>query len=102
MKTKIGSLLATGCVALVLTACGPSYVGMRVGPPPPAPVSGYVGVAPGPGYVWMDGFWDLRGGRWSWVGGRWVVPPRPHATWVSGYWAPRGGHYYWHAGRWRY
>lgn len=101
MKGTIGMVLLVGLAAWTLTACGPSYVGVRVGPPPP-PVAGYVGMAPGPGYVWTDGFWDLRGSRWVWVSGRWVVPPRPRAAWVAGYWAPRGGHYYWHPGRWRY
>jgi hypothetical protein len=101
MKAKFGTLLAAGFAALTLAACGPSYVGMRIGPPPPVPVNAYMGVAPGPGYVWTAGYWDLRGDRWHWVDGRWVVPPRPRAVWVSGYWAPRRGRYYWHPGHWR-
>ena len=100
MKAKSGMLLAVGFAGLMLAACGPGYVGMRVGPPPP-PVYGYAGVAPGPGYVWTDGFWDLRGGRWAWVNGRWMRPPRPRAVWVAPYWAPRGGRYYFHSGHWR-
>ena len=101
MKARFGSLMAIGAAALALAACGPTYVGMRVGPPPPVPYNAYVGVAPGPGYVWTDGFYDLRGGRWTWVGGRWVVPPRQRAVWVAPRWEPRGGHYYFHAGHWR-
>ena len=101
MKPRSGMLLAVAAAGLTLAACGPSYVGMRIGPPPPRPVTGYAGVAPGPGYVWTEGFWDLRGGRWHWVQGRWVVPPRRHTVWVSGYWAPHGGRYRWHAGHWR-
>lgn len=50
-------------------------------PPPPAYVGGY-GVAPGPGYVWAVGFYDLRGSSWVWVRGRRVRPPRPYAVWV--------------------
>ena len=92
--------MTAGLALATLAACGPAYVGARIGPPPP-PVVGVVGVAPGPGYVWTDGFWDLRGSRWVWVGGRWMRPPRPHAAWVPGYWAPRGGHYYWRRGYWR-
>ena len=44
-------------------------------------------VAPGPGFVWTDGFWDLRAGNWSWVSGRWVHPPRLRAVWVPGNWS---------------
>ena len=101
MKATTGMLLAVACAVLTLAACGPAYVGMHVGEPPPRPVMGYVGVVPGPGYVWTDGFWDLRGGRWYWSSGRWVVPPRPHAVWVTPRWEPRGGHYYFRQGHWR-
>ena len=67
--------------------------------PPPPPVETVV-VAPGPGYVWVDGEW-LWNGRWVWVGGHWLVPPRPHAVWVRGYWGrgPRG--YFRVGGHWR-
>src|SRR4051794_14739753 len=51
MKARSGMLLAVAAAGLMLAGCGPTYVGMRVGPPPPRPVTGYVGVAPGRGYV---------------------------------------------------
>jgi hypothetical protein len=102
MNAKLGLFAATTLMGLLLAACGPSYTAVRVGPPPPRPAAvGYVGVAPGPGYVWTDGYWDLRGSNWYWVNGRWLRPPRPHTTWVPGYWAPRQGRYHWHPGRWR-
>jgi outer membrane lipoprotein SlyB len=67
--------------------------------PPPAPVETVV-VAPGPGFVWIDGEW-IWSGRWVWVGGHWGYPPHPHAVWVRGYWSrgPDG----WHRapGHWR-
>jgi len=98
---KFGMTLAIGFAALTMAACGPTYVGMGVGPPPPRPVVAYRPAAPGYGYVWTDGYWDLRGDRWHWMEGRWAKPPRPHARWESGYWAPRNGRYRWHPGRWR-
>ncbi|MDE3068556.1 MAG: YXWGXW repeat-containing protein [Verrucomicrobiota bacterium] len=52
-------------------------------PPPPPPQT--VVVAPGPGYVWVDGEWVWRG-RWVWIGGHWAYPPHPEAVWVHGYW----------------
>ena len=67
--------------------------------PPPPPVETVV-IAPGPGYVWMEGEWVWNGG-WFWMGGHWGMPPYPHAVWVPGNWnrGPRG----WHGtrGHWR-
>jgi hypothetical protein len=101
MKRQIGILASTVLAGLALAGCGPSYVGVRVGPPPAPRSVGYIGVAPGPGYVWTDGYWDLRGSSWHWVDGRWMMPPRPRARWVPGYWTPHHGSYRWHSGRWR-
>lgn len=88
--------LVTLVLGLTAVACGSSYYAVRI-PPPPPPRYGVLGYAPGPGYVWVDGFWDLRGGRWFWSPGRWVLPPRHRAVWVSPYWAPRGRGYYFRA-----
>jgi len=100
MKTKIfaGAVLAFGSL---LAACGPgAYVGVGYGPPPPR--YGVVGVAPGPAYVWTDGFWDWRGGGWVWAPGRWMRPPHPGAHWEPGRWDVRGGRgYRFHRGHWR-
>jgi hypothetical protein len=71
-------------------------------PPPPPPRAGIVGYAPGPGYVWCDGYWDLRGGRWFWVNGFWNRPPHQRAVWVPSYWERHGRDYRFHRGRWRY
>ena len=68
--------------------------------PPPAPVETVVGVAPGSGYVWLDGEWEWDG-TWVWVAGHWGYPPYPHAIWIRGDW-DRGPHG-WHRspGHWR-
>jgi hypothetical protein len=58
-------------------------------PPPPPPAETVV-VAPGPGFVWLDGEYVWNGG-WIWVAGHWGYPPYPHAVWVRGYWG-RGPH----------
>lgn len=85
-----------------LTGCGGGYyrAGVVVGPPPP-PVYGPVGYAPGPGYVWMGGYYDLNGGRWYWRDGHWGRPPRPGAVYVTPYWERHGGSYRYHQGHWR-
>jgi len=69
--------------------------------PPQAP--SYANVRPpmpGPGYYWVDGYWNLVGGRYSWVGGYWMRPPYAGVYWVAprysagrffvGFWG--GGH----------
>lgn len=86
----------TGCAARA-TYYGPGYV--RVAPPPPR-VEVY-GLAPGPGYVWVGGFWDWRGGGYAWTPGYWSRPPRPRAVWVPGYWSHRHDRYYYRRGYWR-
>src|SRR5581483_9549878 len=77
-------------------------VGIRVGVMPPPPrVVGVVGVAPGPGYVWTNGYWDWSGGRWVWVEGRWLRPPGPHRVWVEPRYHRYHGYYHYHHGYWR-
>ncbi len=96
-------LLLVGTVLLgtLLSACATGgYVGARFGPPPP-PRYGVRGYAPGPGYVWTDGYWDLRGGRWFWADGRWLRPPHRRAIWVPGTWAEDHHRYRFRRGYWR-
>src|SRR5687768_6103403 len=38
---------------------------------PPEPQYEVVTASPGAGYVWIDGYWDWRGGSWVWVNGHW-------------------------------
>lgn len=92
-------LLAAGA----LTGCGGGYyAGVMVGPPPPPPAYGPVGYAPGPGYVWVGGYYDLVGGnRWVWRQGRWDRPPHPHDVYVTPYWERHGHGYRFHQGHWR-
>jgi hypothetical protein len=105
---KLNKILATA--ALVIgSSLGPTTafarvdVGINVGvaPPPPQVVAGPIGIAPGPGYVWTNGYWDWNGGTWVWVGGRWLLPPHGHRVWVEPYYHPLNGHYHYHRGHWR-
>src|SRR5215471_16967409 len=87
---------------LALSACAGGYAYYRApGPPPPPQAYGVVGVAPGPGYVWVHGYWDWRGSNWYWTRGAWVRPPRPHAVWVAPSYRPYGRGYRYYPGRWR-
>jgi YXWGXW repeat-containing protein len=96
-------ILIAACAAIfsgcVVVPARHHYVGgvVLVAPPPP-PVEVY-GVAPGPGHIWISGYWNWVGGRHEWVGGHWEAPHRgyrytPH-RWVherdgwhlqEGYW----------------
>jgi WXXGXW repeat (2 copies) len=98
MKRK---LLATGFVLIgtLFTACASGAVVVRFAPPPPR--YGVMGVAPGPGYVWAEGFWDYRGGSYVWAPGRWMRPPHPRAVWVPGVWVSSGRGYAFRRGHWR-
>ncbi len=98
MKHKLTMFLLVTLALLALEACAGGYY---VVAPPPPPRYGVVGYAPGPGFVWVDGFWDWRGGRWAWVGGSWRRPPRAGAVWVPNRWVPAGHRYRLERGYWR-
>jgi WXXGXW repeat (2 copies) len=99
MNRKLTLLLIVMLGLMALAACGGGYVYVQA--PPPAPRYGVIGVAPGPGYVWADGFWDWRGGTWFWVNGSWMRPPRRNAVWVPARWVPKGHGYRRVPGHWR-
>jgi YXWGXW repeat-containing protein len=71
------------------------------GSEPPPPVVEQVVVSPGPGYIWISGFWAWHHHHWEWVRGRWDLPPRRGAIWVVGGWERHGGRVVWVDGYWR-
>lgn len=103
MKRKLLGAAAVVVFGGILAACGEGY-GYNygyVGYGPPAPRYRVYGVAPGPGYVWMDGHWGYRGGRYEWDEGRWARPPRGRHHWERGEWRHEGRGWRYHDGRWR-
>ena len=92
MKTKL--------LAIALLAAGWMFaqvsIGIRIGPPPPPRVLAVRPVAPGPGFVWIEGYWYVVGSRYRWHAGYWTRPPYEGARWVvphhdgerffAGYW----------------
>lgn len=96
------TLLALVSSALLgIAGCGHGYVGVSVGPPVAPYVVGPVGMAPGPNYVWTDGYWNLEGGNWRWRQGAWVIPPRGRRHWEGDRWERHGNGYRFHRGHWR-
>jgi hypothetical protein len=69
--------------------------------PPPPMAETVVGVAPGPDYIWIGGYWGWDHGHRLWVRGHWDRPPRHGAVWVSPRWEHREGRYVFVRGYWR-
>ncbi len=77
-----------------------AQVGVEVMVAPPAPHVEVVGVAPGPGYFWIAGFWNWAGSRHVWVPGRWEAH-RPGQVWVPHQWHQHGNGWRQEHGHWR-
>ena len=91
---SIGAVLLPGCVVVPADGRG-VYAGYGVvggGPvmvAPPPPPGEFIGIAPGPGYFWVGGFWRWNAGRHDWVGGRWETS-RQGYQWQPHRWAREG------------
>lgn len=69
---------------------------------PPPPVREAVSpFAPGPGYVWIAGYWGWEHGRRLWVRGRWERPPHGYHVWVPPHWERHRRGYAFYRGYWR-
>ena len=100
-RWMIRNALLCGLAAISLTGCSGGYVSAYTSTaPPPIRVETY-GPAPGPGYVWVNGYWGYRGNAYVWSPGRWDRPPRGRSRWEQGRWEQRGNRYHWRDGRWR-
>ena len=101
--------LSSGCVVAVRPAPVVYEQPVPAGAPgevvvsedPPAPVYETVGIAPGPGYLWIGGYYHWSGGGWVWYRGHYERPPHPGAVWVHARYAWRGNariyvRGYWH------
>lgn len=104
--TRMLSLLAAGALALTAGCLPPPPGGVMyveyASYGPPAPYYEEIGVAPGPGYAWVSGYWGWGGRDYRWVPGRWAMPPRGHRAWVAPQWRQHG-HRGWEMrpGHWR-
>ncbi|MFQ5844261.1 MAG: hypothetical protein ACE5JG_04655 [Planctomycetota bacterium] len=112
MRKALLPALAAAAVLTAMPACRVHIHGrpgrvavhdvhVRVPPPPRPRVVVVKGARPGPAHVWIGGHFVWRNGRYSWVKGHWVVPPRPRAVWVAGHWKRSGKGGVWIAGRWK-
>jgi hypothetical protein len=92
----VAALLASAAAALATSCVATLWV--PVGPPPEQVEIG--GAAPGPGFIWVDGWWTWRS-RWIWEPGHWARPPHASARWERGHWDRGQRGWRWTEGRWR-
>jgi hypothetical protein len=112
-KKLIQSILITAGCAFLFTGCvvreratyhadsGAVTTDVEVTGPPPPEVVETVTVAPGPGFLWIGGYYGWEGGGWHWHPGHWEQRPRPGAVWVHPHYVYRGGRHVWVRGGWR-
>jgi hypothetical protein len=101
MRTVNRLLLSAGLVGLAACYAPPPPGAVIVAARPPEYQAEVVGVAPGPNFFWVAGFWEWGGAEYRWVPGRWVVRPYPRAVWVRGHWRGTRNGWYWVPGHWR-
>ena len=68
--------------------------------PPPMPRVEVMPPPPGPGHVWIGGYWRWSGSRHEWVAGHWEAR-RDSAFWVPGHWYRSGGGWTFAGGVWQ-
>ncbi|MBL9194962.1 MAG: YXWGXW repeat-containing protein [Opitutaceae bacterium] len=61
--------------------------------PPPPQAEGPITAAPSPHAIWIPGYWSWDGRGYSWLKGRWEVPPPAATTYVAAHWEQRAGAY---------
>ncbi len=83
------------------TASASVSVGVSVTVGPPALPVYTQPLCPGPGFIWLPGYWawDPEFGYY-WVPGMWAPAPFIGALWTPGYWGWNDGLYIWHDGYW--
>ena len=101
-----GPVVTTAPVAAPIPASAPPpatapVVVAEAGSAPPPPVVETVVVSPGPGYVWVAGYWRWHERHWAWVPGAWAFPPYHSAVWVPGHWERHWGRPVWVEAHWR-
>lgn len=92
-------LLAAGFSVACVAVPPPGVAYVRVGPP--RAVVEIRRVAPGPGYVWIEGYHRWDGDTYVWVPGTWERVPAGRRRWVRGRWHSTHGQWYWVEGHWR-
>jgi hypothetical protein len=84
MKTFLRTTLIAALFLIGTSSfAGQVSFGIRIGPPPPPRVVRAMPPSPGPGYVWVDGYWYPAGSHYKWHSGYWTRPPYEGARWIA-------------------
>jgi hypothetical protein len=99
--TKVRLNWLVGAVlAAAIAVPASAQIGIYVRTGPPAPRYERRSDAPGPGYVWVDGYWAPQGRHYVWVGGRWQQPPYAGAYWNHSHYDHEQKGWRLHEGHW--
>jgi len=83
-RSAMKKTFAIGILALTLGAAGANagelYVRIGIPAPPPPPCERMT-PRPGPGYIWVGGYYRWDGHRHNWVNGYWNAPRREERGW---------------------
>ena len=96
MKNKIFIALAL-IGSLTLASCSGSRLMVTERPVAPYYQRPF---APGLGYIWIDGDWMMRGGRYIHQQGYWTAP-RGNRHWQNGRWQQFNNGWRWRHGNWQ-
>ncbi len=99
LKTAAAAGLVTFAMAALPASAQVSF-GVHIGGPPPPLRYEARPPAPGPGYAWVDGYYDPYNGGYRWHPGYWNRAPYEGAYYVHPHWDhyPDGWHQ--HEGYW--
>jgi hypothetical protein len=98
----LAAAAALAIAAACATAPPPPPDAVYVETAPPAMQTEVVPVSPGPGYVWVGGYWNWGPSRsYVWVPGAWQRPPHANAHWVRHEWRHAKRGWYRVDGHWR-
>jgi hypothetical protein len=100
-RIRLGLVGVLGAMAIACASNPPPADAVYVERQPPRERVEVVGVAPGPGYAWVRGFWRWGGAEYAWVPGRWTAPQRGFHRWEPGQWRHGRRGWFWAEGRWR-
>lgn len=68
-------------------------------PPPPNPET--IPPSPAANAVWVPGFWSFDGRAYTWVTGKWEIPPPNAHAYMPAHWEYQGDRYVYVASSWR-
>ena len=91
---------ATVLAAACCSSTAQAQVGIFIGRTPPPLRYEARPAIPGPGYNWVDGYWEPWQGRYRWHGGYWQQPPFAGAYWNHPHYDRYDRGWQYHEGYW--